>query len=112
MPSLARSASAPEPLLELHDVAVDHEPRPLERGLRVEPVVHDRGHELQVRLRLEESAHDAERPGEPPSRSSIPGMIVWYGRRPGSTAPDTRSPRAVLEATPVPGAQSPDPKPM
>ena len=28
-------------------------------------------------------------PSSAPSRNSIPGMIVWYGRRPGSTAPET-----------------------
>ena len=52
-------------------------------------------------------------PASSPSRSSIPGMIVWYGRRPGSTAPDTEKPAPRFwSATPVPGAQRPDPKPM
>jgi hypothetical protein len=30
-----------------------------------------------VCLRLDEPAHDAEGPDQPPSRSSMPGMIVW-----------------------------------
>ena len=35
-------------------------------------------------------------PSSSPSRSSIPGMIVWYGRRPGSTAPADREARAAV----------------
>ena len=37
-------------------------------------------------------------------------MIVWYGRRPGSTAPDTekQAPR-FWSTTPVPGATTPEP---
>ena len=39
-------------------------------------------------------------------------MIVWYGRRPGSTAPETakQAPR-FWRTTPVPGATTPLPKP-
>ena len=39
-------------------------------------------------------------------------MIVWYGRRPGSTAPVTakQAPR-FCSTTPVPGASTPEPKP-
>ena len=42
----------------------------------------------------------------------MPGMIVWYGRRPGSTAPDTakQAPR-FCRTTPVPGATTLLPKP-
>ena len=101
----------PEALLERERVALDPEARPVERRLRVEPVVDERRHELHVRLRLDEAAHDAERAEQPPSRRSIPGMIVWYGRRPGSTAPATekQAPR-FWSTTPVPGATTPEPK--
>ena len=50
-------------------------------------------------------------PSSSPSRSSSPGMIVWYGRFPGSTAPaiEKQAPR-FCRTTPVPGATTPDPK--
>ena len=39
-------------------------------------------------------------------------MIVWYGRRPGSTRPETakHAPR-FWRTMPVPGATTPEPKP-
>ena len=39
-------------------------------------------------------------------------MIVWYGRRPGSTRPETakHAPR-FCRTMPVPGATTPEPKP-
>ena len=42
----------------------------------------------------------------------MPGMIVWYGRRPGSTLPliAKQAPR-FWSTTPVPGATIPEPKP-
>ena len=51
-------------------------------------------------------------PCSAPSRSSIPGMIVWYGRLPGSTRPATakQAPR-FCRTTPVPGATTREPKP-
>ena len=50
-------------------------------------------------------------PSSCPSRRSIPGMIVWYGRLPGSTCPETakHAPR-FWRTMPVPGATMPDPK--
>ena len=50
-------------------------------------------------------------PASAPSRSSIPGMIVWYGRRPGSTRPEIakQAPR-FWRTIPVPGATMPAPK--
>ena len=50
-------------------------------------------------------------PTRAPSRRSMPGMIVWYGRAPGSTPPWTakHAPR-FCRTTPVPGATTPEPK--
>ena len=51
----------PEPLLEPDQLSVDSEPRPVERGLRIEGVVDEPGDELHVRLRLDVAADDPER---------------------------------------------------
>src|SRR5439155_13623483 len=53
--------TVPEALLEPDEVAVDTEPGTVERRLGVEAVVDDCGHELHVRLRLDEAAHHPER---------------------------------------------------
>src|SRR5262249_10347979 len=52
----------PEALLEPHPSGLGPEARPVECRLGVEPVVDEGRHELHVRLRLDEAAHDAERP--------------------------------------------------
>ena len=63
-----------------------------------------------MRLRLDEAAHDPERADRSPSRNIIPGMIVWYGRRPGSTRAGTAKPAPRFwSSTPVPGATIRDP---
>jgi hypothetical protein len=50
--------------------------------------------------------------GAPPASSRKPGMIVWYGRRPGSTRPETSKQLArFCSTTPVPGAVTRLPKP-
>ena len=68
----------PEALLEEHAFAVDAKARPVERRLRVEAVVDERGHELEVRLGLDEPAHHTERArAARRPRRSMPGMIVW-----------------------------------
>ena len=75
-PSASTSAArSHRPFLE-QDAAVDAEARPVERRLRVERVVDERGDELDVGLRLDEPAHDAERP-ERALAQGIPGMSVW-----------------------------------
>src|SRR5262249_40209997 len=54
--------SLPEAFLQPDVLAVDPEAGSVERSLRIEPVVDERGDELHVRLRLDEAAHHAERP--------------------------------------------------
>src|SRR5262245_63170959 len=54
----------PHPLFEQDLVPLDTEARPVERGLRIEGVVDEGGDELHVRLRLDESTRDPERPAE------------------------------------------------
>ena len=52
-----------EARLELDDAVLLHPPpRGVERSLRVEAVVDDAPHHLEVALRLHRAAHDAERP--------------------------------------------------
>src|SRR5262249_51745422 len=61
---LERLRVGPEPFLEEDDAVLDPESRPVERRLRVEAIVDQRGDELHVRLRLDEAAHHAERAEE------------------------------------------------
>jgi len=50
-------------------------------------------------------------PSSPPSLSSIPGISVWYGRRPAATSPATAKPAPrLLSVRPVPGTMMPEPK--
>src|SRR5436190_11915023 len=53
-----------QPGLDQQPVAVDAKARLVQRGLRVGAVVDDRADELQVRLGLDEAAHDPEGPEE------------------------------------------------
>src|SRR5439155_9575074 len=54
----------PQALFEADELAVDPETRLIERRLRVERLVDEGGDELDVRLRLDEASHDAERADE------------------------------------------------
>ena len=58
---------------ELDRVAVDPEAGPVEGDLWIQVFVDERGHELDVRLRLYEAAHDAERPEQPSFSQEHPG---------------------------------------
>src|SRR5256714_9723028 len=57
-----REGGGVEARLDRQRVAVDAEARAVERGLRVEALVDQPADELQVRLSLDEAAHDPEGP--------------------------------------------------
>ena len=57
--------TVPELTLEQHHVPLDSEAGLVERSLRVH-AVDQRGDELDVGLRLQETTHDAERTQQPP----------------------------------------------
>ena len=66
-------------------VAVEPPAGLVERGLRVEAAIDDVRDELQVAWGCMCPPIRPNGPSSAPSRSSMPGMIVWYGRLPAAS---------------------------